>query len=191
MKLKFFTISASFPAVGEEELNRFLAGHRISDIERHLVTDGSASFWAVCVTWIDGDAATPADPAKRGRIDYREVLAPDEFMLYDRLRTLRKQRAEAEGLPPFAVFTNEQLAEMVRRRVATAAELASIDGIGDARMQRYGEAFLEALRDGDIDDAPLQRAYMSLHAMTLPAESLGFRRADLCRRPPPGQDWRQ
>ena len=151
MKFKFFTIPVASPEGAEADLNRFLGAHRVSQIERHYTPDGAASFWAVCVTWVEGaDATAPGAPdaARRGRIDYREVLEADEFALYDRLRTLRKQSAEAEGLPPFAVFTNEQLADMVRRRVNTLADLGRIDGIGEARLSRYGAAFLDVLCAG-------------------------------------------
>ena len=152
MTFKFFTIPTADPERAEADINRFLASHRVSQIERHFVPDGTASFWALCITWVEGveggGAAAGSDGARRGRIDYREILPADEFALYDRLRTLRKQSAEAEGLPPFAVFTNEQLADMVRRRVTTAAELGAIDGLGEARLTRYGPAFLEVLRDG-------------------------------------------
>lgn len=152
MKLKFFAIPALFPEAGEAELNRFLDGHRISHVERQFLADGQSSYWAVCVTWIQAEGAAhsmpPMDGAKRNRIDYREVLEADEFALYDRLRVLRKQMAESDGLPPFAVFTNEQLADMVRKRVATPAALQAIDGIGEARMSRYGGAFLDVLREG-------------------------------------------
>ena len=150
MKLKFFAIPALDPEPAEEMLNRFLATHRVVEVERRLVEDGRASIWAVCVSWVEGVAPSAAAPdgTKKGRIDYREVLPADEFTLYDRLRTLRKQQAEAEGLPPFAVFTNEQLADMVRKRVTTAEALAAIDGIGEARLSRYGEAALKILREG-------------------------------------------
>jgi superfamily II DNA helicase RecQ len=152
MKLKFFTIPAVSPEAAEADLNRFLGAHRVSHVERHFTADGAASFWAICVTWVEAGegpgASLAPDGARRGRIDYREVLEADEFALYDRLRTLRKQTAEAEGLPPFAVFTNEQLADMVRRRAATLADLGRIEGIGEARLGRFGATFLEVLREG-------------------------------------------
>ncbi len=43
---------------------------------------------------------------------------------------------------------NEQLAEMVRRRITTPQALAAIEGIGEARLSRYGPAFLEILVAG-------------------------------------------
>lgn len=154
MRLKFFTVPALSPDTAEAELNRFLGAHRIAHLERQFIADGAASFWAVCVSWVEADAATAQDPARRGRVDYREVLAADEFALYDRLRALRKQLADAEGLPPFAVFTNEQLADMVRQRVATVAALETIAGVGEARLSRYGPAFLDILREGVARLAP-------------------------------------
>ncbi len=148
MRFRFFTIPAMSPGAAEQELNRFVAGHRVSNVDRELVVDGAASFWAVCVTWIDGEPSASADATRRSRIDYKEVLAPQEFALYDRLRKLRKERAEADAVPAFAVFNNEQLAAMVQQRVTTAAAFAKLPGIGDARTERYGQAFLTVLREG-------------------------------------------
>lgn len=148
MRFHFFTIPALDPGAAAEELNLFLGAHRVSTVQRELVQDGASSYWSVCVTSVDGEVAAAPSQSRRARVDYREILEADEFGLYDRLRTLRKQQADAEGLPPFAVFTNEQLAEMVRRRVTTRAALAAIDGIGDARLERYAPAFLEVLEQG-------------------------------------------
>ena len=48
----------------------------------------------------------------------------------------------------YAVCTNEQLAEMAKARAATLADLKKIDGFGDAKAEKYGEAFLAAIREG-------------------------------------------
>lgn len=60
----------------------------------------------------------------------------NQFLAFARLRALRKERAEAEGVPAYALFTNEQLADMVRRRVTSAAVLQDIPGIGEARVEK-------------------------------------------------------
>jgi len=151
MKLKFFTIPIDHPDGAEAELNRFLGAHRISRVEKEFVADGAASAWSVVVTWVDGaepaiaQSATGA-AAKTGRVDYRELLSPPEFAVYDRLRTLRKDLAQAEGLPPDAVFSNEQLAAFVQRRISTEQALAAVEGVGEGRLQRYGNPFLDLLR---------------------------------------------
>jgi superfamily II DNA helicase RecQ len=45
----------------------------------------------------------------------------------------------------YVVFSNEQLAEMVRQRVASKAQLNQIEGVGEARVLKYGEGVLERL----------------------------------------------
>lgn len=146
MRLHFVTVPVFETAAAEDELNQFLASHRVLAVERALVNDGPRSVWAVCVSYLP--AGGSALPIKKGRVDYREVLAPPEFALYARLRNLRKTLAERDGVPPYAVFTNDQLAAIVQRRATTASALGEISGVGKARIERYGEAFLEVVRAG-------------------------------------------
>lgn len=85
----------------------------------------------------------PAKAARRvGKVDYKEVLNADDFAVFARLRELRKQLAERDGVPPYAVFTNEQLAAIVQGRVASAAALKAIDGVGDARVKKHAAPVL-------------------------------------------------
>jgi superfamily II DNA helicase RecQ len=129
-----------------EEANLFLRSHRILAVDRHFVQDGANNVWAICVSYL-GDANRPQlAGAKRPKVDYREVLSESDFALFAKLRTLRKQIAEREGVPAYALFTNEQLAEMVQWRVGSAAALKEIDGVGEARIEKYGAAFLALLK---------------------------------------------
>ena len=82
---------------------------------------------------------------QRGKVDYKELLGDYEFTLYSRLRDLRKRLAEQQGVPLYALFTNEQLAAMVQRRVSTPGQLQEIEGVGEARVEKYGHNFLEEL----------------------------------------------
>ena len=50
------------------------------------------------------------------------------------------------------MFTNEQLAEMVQKRTVSAASLREIAGIGEARVEKYGEAFLAILKDAALPE---------------------------------------
>jgi superfamily II DNA helicase RecQ len=117
-------------------------------MEKHLIHDGERSYWAVCVSYLEVTSSPPssAPPAtRRGKVDYRDVLDEREFALFTRLRSLRKTLAEQEGIPAYALFTNEQLASMIQQRVASKAALGTIDGVGTARVDKYGEAFLRIL----------------------------------------------
>lgn len=57
MKYKFFKIVTGNAIDSETELNAFCAQHRITDIEKNFVTDGSNSFWSICVAYSDNEGA--------------------------------------------------------------------------------------------------------------------------------------
>lgn len=146
MNYHFFSIAAQNPDAGQQALNSFCGQHRVLAVEKQFVTQGDNSFWSICVTTIDGTDKPNTASNKRDRVDYREVLNEQDFAVYAELRNLRKTLAEQEGVPAYALFTNEQLADMVTRRTLTQTELASIEGIGKARLEKYGESFLNLLK---------------------------------------------
>jgi superfamily II DNA helicase RecQ len=85
-------------------------------------------------------------PGNRKPARSTNLLNVADFAVFTNLRRWRNTIAETEGVPVHAVFTNEQMAKMVRRRVDSLAALGEIDGIGPARLERYGAAVLECLR---------------------------------------------
>lgn len=145
MHMRFFTIPALVGEQAAAELNRFVAAHRILGIERQFVQDGRNSAWCLCVSYLEAAGDRPAAVKQRGKVDYKELLNDYEFTLYSRLRDLRKRLAEQQGVPLYALFTNEQMAAMVQQRVSTPAQLQEIDGVGEGRVEKYGRAFLDAL----------------------------------------------
>jgi superfamily II DNA helicase RecQ len=160
MRVKFFAVPALDPGGAEAAVNAFVTQHRVTSMDRQLVSEGSGSFWALCVTYVDG-APGAASSAKRGKVDYREVLSPEDFEVYAELRRLRKELAERDGVPLYAIFTNEQMAAMVRQRLRTRQELGALAGVGPSKTAKYGPAFLERLAaaqaaaaDSEVGDAP-------------------------------------
>ncbi len=63
-----------------------------------------------------------------------------------RLKTLRRQLADARGVPAYIVFSDATLLQMAERRPRTPAELLAVPGVGPKKLETYGVAFLEALR---------------------------------------------
>jgi hypothetical protein len=85
-----------------QELNRFLSTNRVLLVERHFVSDGSRSAWAVCVSYLDRGGRPGPEQGKR--VDYREVLSEADFAVFVKLRNLRKSMSEKEGLPAYTLF---------------------------------------------------------------------------------------
>ena len=72
-------------------------------------------------------------------------LDADERELFEALRALRRELAAEAGVPPYIVFGDKVLLEMVARRPGTRGEMLAVPGVGQAKLERYGEAFLELL----------------------------------------------
>jgi ATP-dependent DNA helicase RecQ len=81
-------------------------------------------------------------PARKGTVDFQ---ADPE--LFEALRVLRKELAERDGVPPFVVFSDATLAEMASTRPDDESALLEVNGVGRRKLERYGDAFLEIIRN--------------------------------------------
>jgi ATP-dependent DNA helicase RecQ len=74
------------------------------------------------------------------------LSAAENDSLFERLRVLRKQLADTQGLPPYVIFHDATLREMVAKRPQSLDQFAAIRGVGEGKLARYGEQFIAALR---------------------------------------------
>jgi len=73
------------------------------------------------------------------------ALTGDDAQAFEALRAWRKRVAEEQGLPPFVIFHDATLREMVAARPRTLAELGQVKGVGETKLQKYGAQLLESL----------------------------------------------
>jgi ATP-dependent DNA helicase RecQ len=92
------------------------------------------------------DASSMARSAAAPSLDSDALSAHDREML-DRLRQLRTTLARQASVPAYVVFPDRTLLEMAVHRPATVAALAEVRGVGPAKLERYGKAFLELLSE--------------------------------------------
>jgi ATP-dependent DNA helicase RecQ len=81
---------------------------------------------------------------KRSTVAVEGSVFPEE-RLFERLRAMRTELAKAAGVPPYVIFHDATLREIAIRKPATPAELATIPGIGEKKLERYGERLLAVL----------------------------------------------
>jgi ATP-dependent DNA helicase RecQ len=72
-------------------------------------------------------------------------LDDDGLRLFETLREIRKQLAEEAGVPPYVIFGDASLVEMCRDKPANSEEFLNITGVGQVKLERHGETFLEAI----------------------------------------------
>ncbi|MCB2061458.1 MAG: HRDC domain-containing protein, partial [Novosphingobium sp.] len=87
-------------------------------------------------------------PPKRERRRKRDRsdANPVGDALFDALRTLRRELAEEAGVPPYVVFHDSTLREMAALRPSSLAALGEVGGVGARKLDAYGEAFLNVIR---------------------------------------------
>jgi ATP-dependent DNA helicase RecQ len=69
-----------------------------------------------------------------------------DTMLFERLRLVRKRLANESRVPPYVIFSDKTLHEMCRHFPMTSSEMRRIPGVGDVKLERYGEEFLSEIR---------------------------------------------
>ena len=75
------------------------------------------------------------------------ALSERDEALFERLRALRTRLAREAGIPPYMVFSDRTLAELCVRRPAAREAMLEVSGVGEYKYEKYGAAFLEAVRD--------------------------------------------
>ena len=92
--------------------------------------------------------ARPASSRKRQRrsIERERVLGSGEQRLFDALRDVRLRLARERGVPPYVIFHDTTLRDMVQRRPKTFDDLHDVYGVGAKKAADFGDAFLDAIR---------------------------------------------
>ena len=138
---KIYNIPISEGESETEEMNRFLRGNRIVSVENQLVSFEKIFYWSFCIQYIQGtiNPQNTLQGERKEKVDYKNVLDASTFETFSKLRVFRKQIAEEDAVPAFAVFTDSELAEIAKLPAITSKNLLSIHGIGEKKVEKYGK----------------------------------------------------
>jgi len=102
-----------------------------------------------------GDRGAPRSATGRAQPDPASevVLDSADAKLYASLKALRSSIAREEQVPAYVVFTDRTLVELASRKPRTSAGFLEVRGVGQTRLDKYGERFLAAIRGADETEA--------------------------------------
>lgn len=163
-------------AAGHQHLAVFGVGKGLSEVEwrtlfRQLVARGLADvdlegFGGLrldesCRPLLRGEVSLqlrrepkPAQAAKASSSAASQLVRGHEREMWEALRSLRRKLAEEHSVPPYVIFPDATLLEMLRSQPGSLSEMAEVSGVGARKLERYGQAFLQVLNGNAADDAP-------------------------------------
>ncbi|QEY11573.1 MULTISPECIES: DNA helicase RecQ [unclassified Cellvibrio] len=86
------------------------------------------------------------------RANLGQGIEAEDQGLWNALRSCRKRLAEEQGVPPYVIFHDATLREMLEFRPLTAEQLRSITGVGESKLKRFGEEFLAVIRTAEYEE---------------------------------------
>ena len=93
----------------------------------------------------------PAAPrARRGKVARsaaQSAVAEADRDLFEALRRKRTEMARAQNVPPYVIFHDKTLIELAAAKPSSRAEMANVPGVGEAKLDRYGPAFLAVIAE--------------------------------------------
>lgn len=140
MQIRIFTIPIQGGETLTEEMNVFLRSKKILQVKEHLVNnDAEGVFWCFSIHYVDDVNLAERDKQK---VDYREVLDEASFKRFSALREIRKRVAQEDAVPPYAVFTDSELAELAKIENLTPEAMKQTKGVGEKKIEKYAQHFL-------------------------------------------------
>ena len=101
-------------------------------------------------------------PARQEKSNGRSpALKPEEEGLFQRLRDLRKEIADEQGVPPYIIFSDATLRAMAQQRPQSLSHFAQIPGVGERKLEAYFTPFTNEIR-----------SYCELHNLDMDVEAL-------------------
>ncbi|MBK7937344.1 MAG: HRDC domain-containing protein [Lewinellaceae bacterium] len=135
MQIKIFNIQIPGGEALNEEMNVFLRSKKIISVEERVVQSGQGAFWCYSIRYVDDVTISDREKPKA---DYRQVLDEQAFRRFSALRDIRRKVAKDAAVPAYAVFTDEELAELAKIHPLTEAGMKSVKGIGEKKWRNTG-----------------------------------------------------
>ena len=153
MQIKVFTLpyQASLGGFNDEPLREFLADKAVHGITSAFFIKDGLPHWTVMVQYNVCErfekASVKGASASKEKEDWRKHLDEADWGLFNRLREWRAAHAREEGVPPYLIFTNKQLTQLVLSRPESLAAIGHVEGVGPSRVEKYGKHVLHLVQN--------------------------------------------
>lgn len=147
MLIKVITLpfSSAHGGFNDEEAVEFLRDKELISVSDYIFTRNEIPYLTLVLKYFP--YRTEVNPTERNHKqnddDWRKMLSEEQMGLFNLLRDWRSKRCKKEGVPPYVILNNRQLALLVQARPQSLADLVRIEGIGKKKVDNYGAEILE------------------------------------------------
>ena len=153
MLVKIFSLTFNSVRGGfdDSELRDFMKDKEIISITDHLFVRNEIPYLTLIFKYFP--FRKEVEPENKGTSkrdeSWKKDLTEKDMSLFNLLRDWRTERCKKEGVPPYIIFNNKQLAAIIKMRPQSSADLIKIEGIGKAKAEKYGENVLKITEAND------------------------------------------
>ncbi|MGA2045714.1 MAG: DNA helicase RecQ [Roseiarcus sp.] len=137
---------AEWRGVLRQLLSARMIAHDPADRDRLVLTEAGRKVLRGEAPFSLREDVVSARPKRRGEAGKPAPAGEPGAAVLDALKALRTDLAHRQNQPAYVIFPDRTLSEMAARRPRTLEELAAIHGVGLAKLQKYGPAFLAAIK---------------------------------------------
>lgn len=148
MKIFSLTFNSLTGGFDDEPIRDFMKDKEVLSIRDHLFVRNEIPYLTLIVKYFPFRQETSPKLSFETRThekrdeSWKEGLSEADMGLFNLFRDWRSQRSKKEGVPPYVLMTNKQIADVVKQRPQSLTELTKIEGLGKAKAEKYGEDIL-------------------------------------------------
>jgi superfamily II DNA helicase RecQ len=148
--LKIFTLkyNEKSESFNDSAMSNFLADKELLRWESHFFERKNEYFWTVLVeyrTLVTTKTESIRENDAKKVEHYKDMLTDNDWPLFNMLREWRSERSKKEGIPPYIICNNVQLARITVKRPSSLNALLEIEGIGRGKTEKYGKELLQII----------------------------------------------
>lgn len=144
MKIDIITVPFDV-AMGEfkkDIIDKNINTRKILNYNAKMIKVGGKYFWSILVEYEEYEGME-----KIQKLDKKNEFSEAQKALYQSLVNWRKEKSTTLGLPAYVLCNNAQISDIVRTKPTTKTELLAINGIGEKKVNEYGDDIIKIITD--------------------------------------------
>ncbi len=144
IKVISLSFDSAYGGFKDDEVREFLKDKELISARDYLFVKNDVPYLIFVLRYFPHRAEVDPKLSSKEKKDepWRASLSEHDMGFFNLLRDWRSQRSKKDGVPPYILFTNQQLSDIVKKRPQSLGELMQVDGVGKGKADKYGEEIL-------------------------------------------------